>query len=199
MRKYGLDNFEFKILQICNQNELNELEKHWIQHHNAFFNGYNLTLGGDSSGIHEKKENIILAFKLIESTNLNFSEISKQCGLSYEMVQGINTGRHWNDGREYPIRKKKEKQIYHCCDCGVVITNGSQRCLDCLFKIRKITAPVDRDKLLELITTKSFVQIGKIYNVSDNTIRKWCKKYDLPIKRSEIKALKESMNISLVA
>jgi len=32
-----------------------------------------------------------------------------------------------------------------------------------------------------------FTQIGLKFNVTDNGIRKWCKKYNLPAKRSEIK------------
>jgi hypothetical protein len=43
--------------------------------------------------------------------------------------------------------------------------------------------------LLELIKTKSFKEIGKIYNVSDNAIRKWCKSEGLPYLKSEIKKL----------
>jgi hypothetical protein len=38
-----------------------------------------------------------------------------------------------------------------------------------------------------LIRTTPFTQIGKQFNVSDNAIRKWCDKYDLPRKSSEIK------------
>ena len=33
----------------------------------------------------------------------------------------------------------------------------------------------------------SFTAIGKKYNVSDNAVRKWCDKYNLPRKASEIK------------
>lgn len=45
----------------------------------------------------------------------------------------------------------------------------------------------DRTKLKELIRTMSFLQIGKLFNVSDNTIRKWCKSMSLPYKSSDIK------------
>jgi hypothetical protein len=38
-----------------------------------------------------------------------------------------------------------------------------------------------------LIRTSSFLQIGRIYNVSDNAIRKWCKAANLPSKATEIK------------
>jgi uncharacterized protein YjcR len=38
-----------------------------------------------------------------------------------------------------------------------------------------------------LIRNISFVNIGKKFGVSDNTIRKWCKNENLPSKSSEIK------------
>ena len=31
-----------------------------------------------------------------------------------------------------------------------------------------------------------FTQIGKMFGVTDNTIRKWCKKYNLPFRRRDI-------------
>jgi hypothetical protein len=47
--------------------------------------------------------------------------------------------------------------------------------------------PISREELKQLIRTTPFTQIGKQFNVSDNAIRKWCDKYDLPRKSSEIK------------
>lgn len=43
-----------------------------------------------------------------------------------------------------------------------------------------------RDELKQLIRTKSFLQIGKMYGVSDNAIRKWCDFEKLPRKKNEI-------------
>ncbi len=48
-----------------------------------------------------------------------------------------------------------------------------------------------KEELLNLILNNSFLQIGKMYNLSDNAIRKWCRKYGLPFKREEIKALRD--------
>ena len=47
--------------------------------------------------------------------------------------------------------------------------------------------PIDRDKLKQLIRQTSFVEIGRRYGVTDNAVRKWCDKYKLPRKVSEIK------------
>ena len=52
IRKYGLDAFEFTIIEECKENELNEREKYWIQYYNTFILnpnscGYNMTIGGE--------------------------------------------------------------------------------------------------------------------------------------------------------
>lgn len=53
-------------------------------------------------------------------------------------------------------------------------------------KKRFIEKP-SREVLKEQIRTIPFLQIGKLYGVSDNAIRKWCVKYGLPSKVSDIK------------
>lgn len=45
--KYGEENFIFKIIKICEFEELNDLEVFYIQKFDAFNNGFNKTLGGD--------------------------------------------------------------------------------------------------------------------------------------------------------
>ena len=45
MQEYGLDNFTFELLTECNQNELNEKEKYFIELYQADTFGYNSTGG----------------------------------------------------------------------------------------------------------------------------------------------------------
>ena len=47
--------------------------------------------------------------------------------------------------------------------------------------------PITRDELKDLIRSTPFTQIGIKFGVSDNAIRKWCDKFNLPRKVSEIK------------
>lgn len=47
IRKYGIDNFHFEIIELCRPDELNELEQYWIVHYNSVIpNGYNCNFGG---------------------------------------------------------------------------------------------------------------------------------------------------------
>ena len=70
-------------------------------------------------------------------------------------------------------------------------------CLECYKKkkFESITPNIPSKEYLEnLILTYPFTKIGEMYNVSDNAVRKWCKKYDLPFRKSEIKRLLENKN-----
>ena len=64
-------------------------------------------------------------------------------------------------------------------------------------RIEKLYNIISRDNLKELIRSTSFTQIGDMYNVSDNTIRKWCDKYNLPRKVSEIQKYTEEEWINI--
>ena len=46
MRKYGVDNFSFEVLEICEAESLVEREEYWIDFYDTFHNGYNATPGG---------------------------------------------------------------------------------------------------------------------------------------------------------
>ncbi len=47
---------------------------------------------------------------------------------------------------------------------------------------RKVIRP-DKESLLQLIKKYSFVRIGKMFGVTDNAVRKWCKQYGLSYKK----------------
>lgn len=46
---YGLENFEFSIIELCNATQLPEREKYWIAYYDTYNNGYNETLGGEGT------------------------------------------------------------------------------------------------------------------------------------------------------
>lgn len=94
--------------------------------------------------------------------------------------------------------KKVHRKKYYCIDCGKEISRNSTRCIECYAKF-KVTKPkqnsqrtevsdmlVTREELKHLIRTTSFVKIGERYGVSDNAVRKWCDKLNLPRRKTEI-------------
>ena len=50
---------------------------------------------------------------------------------------------------------------------------------------------LNEDELKKLIRNTSFVSIGKMYNVTDNAVRKWCDFYKLPRRKTDIKAISD--------
>lgn len=49
IRKYGLNNFSFEIVEIIDLPQLNEREKYWINFYDSYYNGYNDTFGGEGT------------------------------------------------------------------------------------------------------------------------------------------------------
>lgn len=63
----------------------------------------------------------------------------------------------------------------------------SEKQKESAFKQRKIKNRPSKETLLFEINNFSFCTLGKKYNVSDNTIRKWCKNYKIPYRKKDLK------------
>lgn len=98
------------------------------------------------------------------------------------------------------IKIEVEKNVYispiqynKCPICGKYFYKHSLNSIycskECLGIAQRKTERPSKEKLLELIKTTSFLQIGKIYGVSDNAVRDWCKRYGLPYRKKDINIL----------
>lgn len=75
-------------------------------------------------------------------------------------------------------------ETHKCVDCGKLITYKATRCEKCAMRhyannhYRKIS----KSNLVQSLTNSkgNFVKAARDYGISDNALRKWCKKYDLP-------------------
>lgn len=77
IRKYGLENFTFEVLQdnITSFKELDEAEIYWINYYNSFLKGYNQTFGGQQYHAILPIQEVIDDYKKTKSarkTALNF-------------------------------------------------------------------------------------------------------------------------------
>lgn len=91
-----------------------------------------------------------------------------------------------NQKEEYKIRKYKEndkelktKEIKkYYCECGNEKSRKSKHCINCSKeKQRKVERPPYKQLKKEIEET-NYTQVGRKYGVSDNTIRKWIRKYE---------------------
>jgi group I intron endonuclease len=82
LKKYGPENFEYNMIDICySQEELDDAEKYWIKFYNSIHNGYNCDLGG-AYGKHTEETkikigNIKRGFKHTPEAKLKISEANK--------------------------------------------------------------------------------------------------------------------------
>lgn len=87
--------------------------------------------------------------------------------------------------------KDNRRHLVNSCPvCGKEKDAYAKMCMDCRKKEKSKNIP-PKEELYNLLLNHSMLAIGKMYGVSDNAVRKWCKKYSLPFKRNDIKKLRE--------
>lgn len=127
----------------------------------------------------------------------NLAILCPNCHSIQEGNSGANVGKYVNytPTQSNPVlkielgEKRASKLKKFCCDCGKEISAHATRCKSCASKEcqKDLTNKPDRETLKNLIRTTSFLEIGRLFGVSDNAIRKWCDGYGLPRKVTEIK------------
>ena len=197
----GFQNFTFQILEECSKEELNEKEQYWIEYYDSFYNGYNANKGGTASlqqFYFFSKKTIELVKKELKTTNKSIFEIANQYNMNKSTVYRINVGEiHFDEKQKYPLREKLQKILSPsniCKNCGKKISPSAQLCLQCYKKEQNNKSKINqtnRQQLKNKIRTLSFTTIAKQYNVTDNAIRKWCDKFNLPRTKKEIKSFSD--------
>ena len=89
---------------------------------------------------------------------------------------------------------KERKTEKHYCKCGNGKLKHSNQCGKCAsigrkvvgVSKRKVERPTKEQLEIE-INTDSFLELSRKYGVSDNSIRKWCKSYNLPYRKKDLK------------
>ena len=186
IRKYGLKNFIFEIVEECSVEELNVKEKFYISEFNSTEKekGYNISFG-TISPVKLTPERASEIQELLIQGELSQKAIAEKFGVTQKMVSLINRGESWReDSLEYPLKNNK---LF--CPCGNQITRYSSTgfCSKCVREIQRVSERPSREELKILIRNNSFVSIGKQFGVRDNAIRKWCKVEGLPHRVTDIR------------
>lgn len=143
------------------------------------------------------------AYKTIKETDIDIVFVLTELQEMYEIpINEITTTNSMNLGpdrqcfrvdnieTEYILKKRESKQNQKLCSkCGKEIghSNTTGLCIKCFGEEKRIVERPSKEQLLLELKESNFTQVGKKYNVSDNTIRKWCKSYELPTHIKEIK------------
>lgn len=208
IRKYGLENFSFEILEECSKEELNEKEKFYVSKYSSNQEefGYNLTAGGDSVGQKSKKlsdEELRNVISDLKNTTLSQAEIGQKYNIAQTTVSGINRGEfRYQETEIYPLRDsntirgwnlikpkvgkeiqpKAKINVKICPICGKEYEGAAKTCsIECgIARSRKMKVIPKRSALKYLIRNYSFEWIGRQFGVTGNAIKKYCDKFKLP-------------------
>jgi group I intron endonuclease len=124
--KIGEDKFDFEILEECQESELREREKYWIEHYNCCVidnreGGYNLTHGGEEYRSEENpwaRLSMIQVNEIIDKlrhSTLSIQDIADQYGVHRNTISDINRCKTWAWAHEYKgnIRKEAQGGLHH--------------------------------------------------------------------------------------
>ena len=117
IQKYGVENFEWEVIEQCKKKDLDEREIYWIEYYDSFNKGYNCTKGGGGNsgeGSPNWKGGISLdpeyskeySKKHYEANKEQKKQYSKQHYKQYYEV-------HKEKAKEYREANKEKKREYN--------------------------------------------------------------------------------------
>lgn len=152
--KYGLNNFKFEIVEVCEEYELDNKEKFYIDYFNSYIgfdnsNGYNMTLGGEGQ------------------TGIKWTEERKR--KRSKLMKGRSP---WNKGLKYHNQKMKGRFVKENNPFY-----GKKHTKEAIEKIRKAALnrkPYNRIKVVcDGIIFESITECAKFYNINPTTLSDW--------------------------
>lgn len=207
IRKYGLENFTFEILEECLFEELNQKEIEYISLYESYppdnGKGYNQNPGGGGGTPYKNrpykdKDNLNAVKDYLINTKLSQKEISKILNVCVSTISYINKGKiAFDKNLKYPIRyynstsnlnyNKFENSLIKrvgrvCSICGSKIQYLSTTCKKCSRLSIKIPIPSKEEILKAFYELKNCQKVADKFNVSTVLLKKWREELDLPEK-----------------
>lgn len=152
---------------------------------------------------YRKSVHFLVASSFLKNDN-GYTEIHhKDHNRSNNSYDNLEWCTHEYNMQESVVNKYGEYKDSHdlyethkCKDCGKPIRYKSVYCKSCCNKhIKRIYSqgrPLKREEVIKSLklTNGNFTKSSKYFNMTDNALRKWCKKYDLPYRSGDWKSLK---------
>ena len=106
-----------------------------------------------------------------------------QTGEYHLMDDGTFISPKWLQEKICPVCKKKymsyrKNEIYCSIECRGI-------------SVRKVKERPSKNELKRLLITNNFNEIGRLYNVSGNAVRYWCKHYNILQYKDSLKELRK--------
>lgn len=118
----------------------------------------------------------------------NLKLLCPNCHALTDNFAGKNIRNRYNYDQSV-LRNKKGAKMKICPICKTnQIYNTSDMCVDCYRKSKSVNFDnLDRDQIKYEIRHYPMTQVAKIHGVTDNAVRKWCIKLNLPSHSLEIR------------
>lgn len=185
IRLYGLENFSFEIIELCEKEMLNEREIWWINQYNSYKDGYNNTSGGSNvSGENNPRalltKEMVYDIRQMYNNHIPFRQVYQQYKdiISKRGLQKVWHHETWLD--ICPEVYTEENKQWHA-------TNAKSIAQPSLSNEEKSCSKEEIDKMRELYKKGyNYNQIAKIVDRSSGVVRKYCLNqeghYDKPTK-----------------
>jgi group I intron endonuclease len=113
-KKYGFENFNFKLICICFDKDLNKFEIDYIKKYNSLVpNGYNLKKGGENGGKHNDETKLKISEKLKNRTDIIRSKHQLGKPHTEEVKNKISNSLIGIKQKPESIEKRREQLIKH--------------------------------------------------------------------------------------
>ncbi len=176
-KKYGLDNFEIEVIELCPVEQLNEREIYWISYQDTFKHGYNMTEGGQnvspnlfSNETKEKRRKTQEKNKSLQGENHPRAKLTNEevIHIRQRYKDGETVGQIQEDYKELYPNKESLQQIISGVHYKTVGNIPTQK--DKILSRGKLTEQQVKEIRKKQASGKSSTQLSKEYNLSVSSI-----------------------------
>lgn len=183
LRKYGIENFEVQVLELCSENKLDEKEIEYIKLYDSYNHGYNSTEGGQnwspnihSAEIEEKRKTTLEKNKSLQC------EKHPRAKLSNEQVWKIR--QRYKDGEGLDSIYQDFKDLYSSkAVFGRVVRGESYK------NVGNIPTKEEKNKAGKFFSPEQIINIRTAYYVENKTQAEIAKIY-----KTDVTTIKQIVN-----